>query len=86
MSMAIAVVTSPGWRYFESKQFPLPPRQWKQSVKVDLSGADFKCADTNWIYKSTITNLKSTIQILFLLYETEDQGVVFFNNIEFGAS
>ena len=83
MKLAMAVVTSPGWQYFESKQILLPPRQWKQAVEIDLSGKDFKCEESEWKYTSTIKNLKSTIQVLFLLYETEDRGTVFFNNIEF---
>lgn len=83
LKVAVAVVTSPGWKYFESKQFSLPPRQWKQKVKIDMAGNDFKSEATGWKHSSTVENLKSTIQIILLVYEHEKEGIVFFNNIKF---
>lgn len=83
MKVAVALVTSPGWQYFESKQLPLPPRLWKQGLEIDLAGGDFKCEESGWQYTSTVKNLQSTIQILLLIYNTEEQGTVFFNNINF---
>jgi len=83
LKIAIAVVTSPGWKYFESKQLSLPPRQWKQELKIDLGGNDFKSEATDWHYSATVENMKSTIQIILLVYEHEKEGIIFFNNIKF---
>jgi hypothetical protein len=92
LNMAIAVVTSPGWKFYESKQIALPPRQWRQGLTVDLSAKDFKSEETNWNYTSPVQNLKSTIQILylkstiqilFLIYHGDKAGSIFFNNVDF---
>ncbi|MFC1672158.1 hypothetical protein ACFL01_03380, partial [Planctomycetota bacterium] len=81
LNIAIALVTSPGWRFFESKQISLPPRQWKQAVTIDLSAKDFKSEESNWTYTTEIKNLKSTIQVLFLIYHGDKKGTIFFNNM-----
>jgi len=84
VTVAVAFTTLPGWKFYESTpKTVLPTGKTAKSLVFDLTTNKFKCAETNWRYKSPIQN-KNRVGKMYLLIYTRDRGFwVFFNNIRF---
>jgi len=83
--LAVAFTTLPGWKFYESTPKTIIPTgtETPKHLVFDLTTNKFKCAETNWRYKSPIQN-KSRVGKMYLLIYTRDRGFwVFFNNIRF---
>ena len=90
ITLAVAFTTLPGWKFYESVPRTVLPTTpdpngtaTPKRLVFDLTTNKFKCAETNWRYKSPIQN-KSRVGKMYLLIYTRDRGFwVFFNNIRF---
>jgi len=82
LQAVIALVTQPGWQWFESQGRTLKPKEWTRDITFDLTRPNFKCAPT-WKFKSEIANRNQVSALALLLYDNPAQGAVFFDNIFF---
>lgn len=84
VTVAVAFTTVPGWKFYESvPKTVLPTGETPKSVTVDLTSAKFKCAETNWRYKSPIQNRNRVGKMYLLIYTRQTGSWVFFNSIRF---
>ncbi|MBI2190544.1 MAG: hypothetical protein HYU36_01000 [Planctomycetes bacterium] len=81
--LAVAVVTLPGWVYFESPMVTVSPQKWLAQRRIRLDSDKFKCEESKWEHNATIKNLDRTGQIIFLIYHDVAQGHVFLDNVRF---
>jgi len=80
--MCMAFNTLPNYQFFESVAFPTPLKKW-ETITIDLAGKNFKCAATNWKYVSEVGNKESVKDIFILIYNREEPGSMFIDNIRF---
>ncbi len=79
--MAVAFVTMPGWKYFESTPMDVPPRRWVRKT-VNMKSGKFKSAETEWKFSASIAN-PDTVRQLIILFYTKQTGSIFVNNVQF---
>lgn len=83
LSLAVAFVTQPGSRYFESQAVKLPGGGW-HTLSFKLDGPHFKSAETGWNFGAVLANADKVERIAVLLYtEGAERGEVFIDNISF---
>jgi len=80
--VGMAFNTLPGYQFFESLAFGSPLKKWTP-VEIDLTQKKFKCAATNWRYRAEIANKDNIKDIFILIYNGDDKGAVFLDNISF---
>jgi hypothetical protein len=84
LALALALVTSPKSRYFESSAMSIPVADptdenggWT-TIRFRLDGATWKCAETNWQFSSAVANPDKVERISLLLYTGGvEKGVVY---------
>ena len=79
--VAIAIVTMPGWRYFESQPAFIKPGR-NRNVLFHFFTKGFKSEDTDWEYRAGIDGLDSVKKIIFLPYSIKP-GRLTFDNLRF---
>lgn len=87
VALALAVVTAPGGRYFESRQAAIPKLKtgpsW-QTVRFRLDGPYFKSAESEWINTAPITNADDTRRLILVVYTgTTGEGEAFIDRLAF---
>jgi len=84
VTVAVAFTTLPGWKFYESvPKTVLPTGQTPKRLVFDLTSNKFKCAETNWRYKSPIQNKNKVGKMYLLIYTRQTGSWIFFNNIRF---
>jgi len=79
--VAIAFVTMPGWQYYETAPAFIKPGLNKDVVFY-LFGDEFKSAETEWEYQSSLKGADAVKKIIFLNYAIKP-GRLTFDNLRF---
>jgi len=82
VKIAAAVMTGPGWEYFESRLISVPPG-WRRDVEVDLKAAAFKCQATGWKFEAVIKNPAQATHFFFLVYNKDADVEVLLDRVRF---
>jgi len=88
LSLAVAVVTEPGSRYFESQAVSIPqakePEPGWHTLRFRLDGPHFKSAETGWQFGAVLANANRVERLALLVYtDGVAQGEVFLDNLSF---
>jgi hypothetical protein len=67
LSLALAVMTGAGEKYYESKAVSVAPGAWKYDLKIDLTSKDYKCVATQWKHSTGIGEMKELRRLTLLI-------------------
>jgi serine/threonine protein kinase len=81
ISLAVAFNTLPGWRFFETPTERIAPKKWT-TMSIDLNAKNYKCAENNWCHKGPLENRDNVKQIILTIYNSTQEGVVYFDRVE----
>ena len=79
--VAWAVWTSAEKEYFESPPVELPAGRWRYDLAVDFTARNFKCAATNWEYRSPLRNRHHAISLTLVVYDAPEQGTLLIDRL-----
>lgn len=78
VNIALAIVTQAG--YFESMHKTIRP-DWNMDVSLDLVSDRWKCAKSNWAFKSRIEKPETVNKIVLLVYNGRRETHLFFDDL-----
>ena len=79
--VAWAVRTGAEKEYFESPPVELPAGRWRYDLAVDFTARNFKCAATDWEYRSPLRNRHHAISLTLLVYGAPEQGTLLIDRL-----
>lgn len=83
LGLALAIVTFPGYRYFESQPEIVSPGAWRLGVMYSLKDATFKSEASGWRYTQPIENLNDVREVILLIYHSTAEGALFVDQAVF---
>ncbi len=86
LSIAVAIVTGGNYDWFESKAVTAGPGQWTlgtKGMRFDLTMKTWKSKATGWRNITRPKNLNATRNLVILIYNRGNQGLVYADNIRF---
>lgn len=81
LSLALAVWTGDGEKYFESMAEPVAPGRWKYDLKFDLTSKDYKSAATNWEHKTEVSDLNQLRRLTLVIRGGESKEEIALDRI-----
>jgi len=83
INVAMAVITSPNWSFYESMPKSISNTgNTPKTIRFDLAGNKFKSAESKWRYRTEIKNRKGVVKLILLIYTKQQGAWVYFNNIK----
>lgn len=65
--LSLAVLTLPGWKYFESRVLAIRPGVNKD-VMFRLDLPNFKCEESKWLHNRAVANLSDTRKLVLIIH------------------
>ncbi|MBN1673798.1 MAG: VCBS repeat-containing protein [Kiritimatiellae bacterium] len=62
--------------FYESRPLKLAPGRWKYDLEVDLTAGDWKCAATDWEYRSKLLHREAVARLSVLVYGADSNTTV----------
>ncbi len=84
LRLAVAVVTGPGYEWYESRVDPAPPETWSLGLRFDFTrNTHWKSKKTNWVYRTKPADLNNVRSLTILIYNGHTTGKCFIDAIRF---
>jgi hypothetical protein len=83
IAFTATVTTGAGYEWFESPMIKVPAGKWLTGIKIDLKKKNWKCKKSNWQNTSSVENIAKTRALIFLIYNGNRAGKIYFDSVEF---
>lgn len=83
ISFSVAFTTGEGYEWFEAPMIKVPADKWLTGLSLNMLKKNWKSKQSNWQHNSAVGNLGKVRALVFVIYNGNKKGKIYFDSIEF---